>query len=152
MKLIYKLSEELESDPGYVNTVQALSLDDSRPYLGLKGVHGLFGSPEWWGNIENGVLPTIRYSGVITRLYFSGQDSLGKPNTFDFIDGNGFLRTESFYANRKKDHALYKIGHFVDILYALDELKFDDGKNKYSENVLEVAVSLHSVSLANSLE
>ena len=48
MKLVYLLSEELKADPEYVSLTQALTLDKSKPYVGLNGTYGLFGSQEWW--------------------------------------------------------------------------------------------------------
>lgn len=46
MKFVYLLSTELKSDPEYVMLVQRLTLDQSKPFMGLKGTHGLFGSKE----------------------------------------------------------------------------------------------------------
>jgi hypothetical protein len=51
MILIYNLAVELENDPEHVKLVQELTLDKTRPLMGLKGTHGLFGSNEWWNSI-----------------------------------------------------------------------------------------------------
>ncbi len=54
MKIVYRLSEKLKADPEYMTLVQALTLDNSRPYVGLNGTYGLFGSQKWWESIEQG--------------------------------------------------------------------------------------------------
>ncbi len=51
MKLVYTLSEALKNDPEHVRLAQELTLDESRPLMGLKGTHGLFGCDEWWNSI-----------------------------------------------------------------------------------------------------
>lgn len=48
MKMVFLLSEELKMNPGRVALTQALTLNSSKPMMGLKGIHGLFGSQEWW--------------------------------------------------------------------------------------------------------
>lgn len=143
MKLVYRLSEELDNDPGQVAAAQALSLDATRPYVGLKGTHGLFGSPEWWANIESGVIPKKRLSGVIARVYVAGQEHSDVPNTFDLRCGDGSVIMEGIYVNSQDDVALYQLGRQVEIVYALDELKMPspDGGKDYLEIVLEVSVS-----------
>ena len=57
MKVVYSLRNDLEKDPSKVRDAQSLTLNDARPMLGLKGNRGLFGSEEWWSNIESGVKP-----------------------------------------------------------------------------------------------
>ena len=42
MKKIYDLAVTLAQDPAQVTDAQALTLDDTRPGFGLKGVYGLF--------------------------------------------------------------------------------------------------------------
>lgn len=144
VKRIYQLSEELAQDPEQVADAQALTLDQSRPYLGLKGSLGLFGSEEWWANIKAGVIPLKHLSGVIKRVYVAGQDRSDAPNAFDLLSSDGQVRMEGIYVNSPEDVALYQVGRKVDVVYALDELKTplpDSGKN-YSEIVLEVSVFL----------
>jgi len=145
MKLVYQLSKELEDDPEQVALAQSLSRDQSRPLMGLKGSHGLFGSQEWWDSIKNGAIPLRYISGVIKRMYVSGQERDVPENTFDLVTSEGATKTESCYTNSKDDLGLYRVGRRVDIVYALDELKAQpapDGSINYSEIVLEMAVSL----------
>ena len=144
VKRVYQLSEELTQDPEQVVDAQALTLDQSRPHIGLKGSFGLFGSAEWWANINAGVMPLKRLSGVIKRVYVAGQDRSDVPNAFDLLSGNGQVQMEGIYVNSPEDVALYQVGRKVDVVYALDELKapLPDGGKNYSEIVLEVSISL----------
>lgn len=145
MKLVYQLSKELEDDPEQVALAQTLTRDQSRPLMGLKGSHGLFGSQEWWNSIKSGTIPLRYVSGVIKRMYVSGQERDVPENTFDLLTSEGATKSESCYTNAKDDLGLYQVGRRVDIVYALDELKAqpaaDEGVN-HSEIVLEMAVSL----------
>jgi hypothetical protein len=81
MKVVYELRRQLAEDPDHVVQVQTLTLNKDKPLLGLRGACGLFGSEEWWTNIEKGKLKTKMVSGIISELVFAGQDSrLGKSS------------------------------------------------------------------------
>jgi hypothetical protein len=141
MKLVYELSVALENDPEYIKVVQALTLNKSRPFMGLKGTYGLYGSAKWWNSIRTGVMPLRHVSGVIVRTFWAGQDTPDGHNSFNFRCDTGEVVSESFYANNPEDCALFKVGCRVEILYAIDEYKepsFNDG----SGMVLEMAVSI----------
>ncbi|AJQ94187.1 hypothetical protein [Gynuella sunshinyii] len=143
LQLVYQLSEELKNDPEQVAMAQALTQDESRPF-GLKGTHGLFGSDEWWDNLRKGVLPVRHVSGVIERLFVSGQEKGMEANTFDLLLNDGGSHTESIFVDSEKYRQLFKVGSRVEILYALDELKMQPapgGRINYSEIVVEMAVS-----------
>ncbi|WP_338523924.1 hypothetical protein NUH87_30165 [Pseudomonas batumici] len=148
MKFVYLLSEELKENPGQIVLAQALTLDKSKPYMGLKGAYGLFGSQEWWNSIEEGKMPLLFLSGVIQRTYIAGQDSSSEENSFSLLLGDGSIREESIYSHtRKEDRRLFVVGSRVEIVYALDELKPGavDGEETHLDIVLEMAVSLQSV-------
>ncbi len=68
MRTIYLLSKMLEEDPEYMKKVQNLTLNESKPYLGLKGTFGLFGSEEWWKNIEANIIPQREIKGTIIKV------------------------------------------------------------------------------------
>ncbi len=138
MKLVYQLSEELKQDPGQVAMTQALTLDESKPSMGLKGTHGLFGSDEWWNNIKSGVASTRFMSGLINRTYVTGQEQGADENTFDIVLGDSSRHTESFFANNESDYQLFKVGCRVEIIYVIEDLK---GQSMQSDVVLEMAVS-----------
>jgi len=146
MKLVYQLAVDLQNDPEHVASAQALTLDESRPYLGLKGTYGLFGSEQWLSNLRNGVMATKYVVGIITSVYTAGQDSTDEdpPNAFDLLTDDGTETSDSFYANDEADLALFKVGARVEALYALDPLKYSHGERRYSETTVEMAVSVDS--------
>lgn len=151
MKNVYLLSEELKLDTQQVALTQALTLNKSRPQMGLKGTHGLFGSDEWWENIGQKKMPLEFFSGVITRAYIAGQDESGMNNTIELLLDDGSIRTLGIYVNIPEDALLFQIGHRADIVYVLDELKLQpapDGGDNYSKIALEMAVSLTPVNKA----
>jgi hypothetical protein len=148
MKLIFLLLEELKTKPEQIRLTQELTLDESRPYMGLKGTNGLFGSQEWWNNISQGKIPLQYVSGVITRTYVAGQDPSSVDNCFSLLLDDGSIREESIYDYiNKEDKKLFQIGSKVEIVYALDELKRRDsnGEKCYLDIVLELAVSLKPI-------
>ncbi|MDP9932633.1 hypothetical protein [Variovorax paradoxus] len=148
MKRVYLLSEELKADPGRIALAQALTLNAAKPRMGLKGTLGLFGSPEWWANIEQRRMPLRFVQGIIRSTYFAGQDEPGDHNSFELLLEDGATYDESIYANDKASRALFRVGHRVEIVYALDESKrqpAQDGGVNYSDIVLEMAVSLEPV-------
>jgi hypothetical protein len=140
---VYELSEELRRDPEQVKLAHALTLDPNKPYMGLKGNFGLFGSSEWWSNIRDGIIPTKRVSGIIQRVYVTGQDATTFPNTFDMITNEGCTRVEGIYVNNHEDIQKFKRGAAVDFVYAMDELKASSsqGEKNYSNIVLEMSIS-----------
>lgn len=147
MKMVYLLSEELKVNPERVALTQALTLNQDKPLLGLKGAHGLFGSQEWWDNLYKKNMPLLFMSGIIKDIYVAGQDPSPVNNTIDFLKSDGSVGTESIYVNNKQDITLFRIGHKVEIAYVLDELKAParNGGVNYADDVLEMAVSLQPV-------
>jgi hypothetical protein len=144
MKRVYLLSEELKHDPQRVQLAQQLTLDASRPLMGLKGTHGLFASEVWWDSIKEKKIPLEFISGVIKRAYIAGQDEDGVNNTVDLVKEDGAVVSVGIYTNNIKDVELFKPGSTVSVVYAFDELKRQparDGGINYSKVALEMAVS-----------
>lgn len=145
MKLVFKLEDQLREDPVQVELAQALTLNASRPRMGLRGVHGLFGSQDWWASICAGRMPLLYQSGVVQRAYVSGQDESTSNNTIDLKLDDGSVLMTGIYVNNKNDAGLFRPGCLVGIVYALDELKQQPAANggvNYSKIALEMAVSL----------
>lgn len=144
MKRVYLLSEGLKHDRQRVKLAQELTLDSSRPLMGLKGTRGLFASDEWWANIQEGKIPLSFISGVIKRAYIAGQDEGGVNNTVDLILDDGSVTPVGIYTNNINDVSLFSPGCMVHVVYALDELKRQPGRDggvNYSKVALEMAVS-----------
>ena len=145
MKIVFLLSEELKNDPERVALTQALTLNTLKPKMGLKGVHGLFASHEWWNSIKQGKMPLKYVSGVITKAYIAGQDPSKFNNTIDIVLNDGSIESVGIYVNNNDDVSLFKVGQKACIVYALDEMKAQpdfDGSVNYSKTALEMAVSL----------
>lgn len=148
MKIVYLLSEKLKANPEYASSTQALTLNKTKPFIGLNGTNGLFGTNEWWDSIEQGKIPLLFISGIIRRAYVTGQDPSNFNNTVDLLQEDGTIRSVGIYTNRKADSKLFKIGYSASIVYALDELKpqaIINSGQKYSQIALEMAVSLEPV-------
>ncbi len=148
LKLVYDFSKDSKKNSQYIADAQALTLDASRPLMGLKGTFGLFGSPDWWSSIERGKMPLRYISGIIQDAFAAGQDANNKNNSIRILLEDGSTHDAGIYVNDKADIALFRAGHRVELVYALDELKnqpsYDGGVN-YSQTALEVAVSLEPV-------
>lgn len=148
MKRVYQLAEQLKSDPNRITVAQALTRDASRPLLGLKGTHGLYGSPEWWLSIHQRKMPLLTIAGTIRRVYVAGQDGGNENNGIELLLEDGSVRDEGIYVNRNTDISLFRIGCWVELVCVLDEMKKQparDGGINYAEIPLEMAVSLHPI-------
>ncbi|HCR0019775.1 TPA: hypothetical protein OMR22_003652, partial [Acinetobacter baumannii] len=84
-KLIFDLKIWLEKNgEDEMRSTHALTLD-STTNSGLSGVYGLYGTSEWWDNIEKGNIETYMVSGVIVDL--------SKGNVF--VEDNTMITIES---------------------------------------------------------
>jgi len=148
MKIVYELSKEVVANPQSVADTHALTLDESRPQLGLRGRRGLYATDEWWDSLYQGEMDTLYVSGVIIDAYIAGQDHSHSNNEIDLQMADGSVRSVGIYVNDQVDAALFRVGSRVDVIYALDELKEQpstDGGINYLKIVLEMAVSLEPV-------
>lgn len=84
--------------------------------FGIARTHGLFGSDEWWKNIESGKLKVQTLSGVITRLYMG---SMGDWPMFDMRSETGKEFSFSRYSNGKDLGNLYAAGRSIEVDYVL---------------------------------
>lgn len=145
MKLVYDLKEKLRVDARQVELAQSLTLNPDKPLLGLKGSCGLFGSDEWWDNIQKGKIPVVEVKGIVRRAYISGQDRNVSNNTIELMLEDGSVSHHGIYINDKSDVGLFVPGARVVIVYGLDELKKQparDGSVNYSYIALEMTVSI----------
>ncbi|WP_223525734.1 hypothetical protein, partial [Acinetobacter baumannii] len=127
-KLIFDLKIWLEKNgEDEMRSTHALTLD-STTNSGLSGVYGLYGTSEWWDNIE-----TYMVSGVIVDL--SKGNVFVEDNTMITIESDntedeiyeGVVFTNE---NLKKEYSnLYSKGNKIVVFYILDELKDKDAFN-----------------------
>jgi hypothetical protein len=145
MKRVYQLSQALKDDPTRVAHTHALTLDASRPLLGLRGRHGLMASRRWWQEVARHRMPLQHLAGQVLQLSTAGQDPGGTPNTLALQLDDGTTTTAGIYLNEPRDLALFAPGHRVELVYALDELKAPPTPHQapqHSRVALEMTVSL----------
>jgi hypothetical protein len=90
--------------------------------FGLEPTHGLFGSPDWWLNIEHGNLPTFQQTGLITNIYNVGD---GDHPEFSMVDESGIETNWKREVNQSEDDDLYIIGRRVELDYVLQRTRMD---------------------------
>ena len=90
--------------------------------VGLEPTHGLFGSRNWWRNIESGRLPVFKTAGVIAEIYNVGE---GDFPEFTMRDGDAIESTWKRELNCVEDDDLYVIGRRVELEYVLQRARMD---------------------------
>lgn len=141
--MVYSLREELARDPEQVRVVQAVSLDRSKPNMGLSPKPALYGSEAWWRCVETGAIKRRKYAGTITRLYFAGMDGdRSKPNSFIMATDDGGEFGWSMIANDASNKSLYTVGRRIEVTTILVELKRRQSiwKADYMESPLEISI------------
>lgn len=141
-KLVYDLKTWLEKNgEDEIKSTHALTLD-STTNSGLSGVYGLYGTSEWWDNVEKGNIETYIVSGVIVEL--------SKGNVF--VDDNTMITIvldnteENIYEGvvftneilKRECGNLYSKGNKIVVFYILDELKDKDTWNSVIQSKLGV--------------
>lgn len=142
MRLVYTLAHKLIRHPEYIAKAQRLTLDNSRPHMGLKGSYGLYGSDEWWQAIYQQRMPLRFVAGTISRTYYAGMDSDRRHNSYELTLADGTSHHESFLADDAADLAHFTVGKRVYAVYALDELKQSHGSTPYSLMPVEIALAV----------
>lgn len=132
-KLVFDLRTWLEKNGAdEIKSTHALTLD-STTSSGLSGVYGLYGTSEWWDNIEKGNIETYIVSGVIADLckgnIFVDDGAMitiiSDNNEDDIYEGVVFTNE-----NLNKEYSnLYSKGNKIVVFYILDELKDKDAFN-----------------------
>jgi hypothetical protein len=141
MKMVFQLATQMESNPREVERIQQLTLDSSSS-LGLKGACGLYGTPRWWGSIQDGSIKTRRCTGIIYRAYLADGSNDFNDLMMD-VFADGLMVAESCYSLSADGYHLFRSGHRVEFRCAYDELKAprQDGQPAYSQCMLEMSVS-----------
>ncbi len=121
MKQIFSLEKELEEDQSIVELTQKLTLDKSRPSMGLQGKYGLYGSTKWWESLYKGKIPQVIYEGTIENVHFSGMNNESKSFSLNLTNGGTY--TYTCVANNKKDKQLYKSGVNVIVTTFIEKMK-----------------------------
>ncbi|HCA5018970.1 TPA: hypothetical protein MW153_000488 [Acinetobacter baumannii] len=141
-KLVFDLKMWLEKNgEDDIKSTHALTLDNTTN-SGLSGVYGLYGTNEWWDNIEKGNIETYVISGVIhdvskgdTFVDENTMITIVSDNTEDDIYEGVLFTNESL--KRKYDN-LYSKGNKIVVFYILDILKDKDTWNPLIQSKLGV--------------
>lgn len=115
---------------------------DSTTNSGLSGVYGLYGTNEWWDNVEKGNIEIYIVSGLIAELskgnVFVDDNTMitiVSDNTEDDIYEGVVFTNE----NLKREYGnLYSKGNKIVVFYILDELKDKDTWNSLIQSKLGV--------------
>lgn len=89
---------------------------------GLEPTHGLFGSPTWWRNIEEGVLVKHHAMGVINNIYSVGAS---EHPQFAMVGLDGIELNWPRETNRPEDDDFFVIGRSVELEYVLQRARAD---------------------------
>jgi hypothetical protein len=133
MRIIYQLRHNQK----FIDQVQKATLTTKK--FGIQQTHGLFGSPEWWANIQTGKLKIHTVRGVIERAY------MGSMNDWPMCEVLGDDGEISKWTREMQDFAsdaLYRTGARIEIDYVLQKSKADAKWNPGEEqkNVLEIRI------------
>ncbi|WP_263408639.1 hypothetical protein [Terriglobus tenax] len=114
MQSVYRLVDDKKK----IEQVQKATLTTKE--FGFQQTHGLFGSPEWWGNIETGALPRITLQGKITNVYMG---SMGDWPMVDILAPNGTISKWTRWVSDPSLDALYVVGSRIEIDYVVQQFK-----------------------------
>ena len=133
MVTVYRLRQDKQQ----IDAVQRATSNTWK--FGVAQTHGLFGSDEWWSNIESGKLVIYTLRGTIGKIYLGGM-----RDTPEFImrseDGKetSWLRC----ANNKELDDFYAVGRRIEVDYVLQRHRFFSGLNYLRRHkiVLEIRI------------
>lgn len=146
LELVYEFSKDMLNNPDMIKDTHKLTLDESRPFMDIRGDKGLFATQEWWNNIHDRVIPSEIKSGVITKTYAAGMESLVQVNSFEYLDEEGNSHDEGIYTLNTNKRNLFKLNHLVVIYYAYDEMKASTVENPdFCPAIIEMAISRYPV-------
>lgn len=109
---------DLRDDPHRVAAVQHATLTTCA--FGIEPTHGLFGSEQWWQQIESGSLPLQTLKGRINRVYMG---SMGDFPEFEMKCGNGSLHCFERMPGDGSRDALYREGRRVEVDFVWQEAR-----------------------------
>jgi hypothetical protein len=116
LKQIYNLKD----DSKRIRMVQEVSLDKNS-YAGYKTENELlFGTEEWFNEVENGIIPKQIIKGFISRVYMSGHNDYPE---FEIENDEGKKTT---WQREGTDDA-YKVGKRVELIYVEQKYKHPIG-------------------------
>jgi hypothetical protein len=133
MQIIYQLRRNQK----FIDQVQRATLTTKE--FGIQQTHGLFGSPEWWENIETGKLMTHFVRGVIQRVHMGSQNDWPMC---EVLSDDGEISKWTREMQDFSSDSIYRIGAKIEIDYVLQKSKPDAPWSAGAEqkNVLEIRI------------
>jgi hypothetical protein len=147
MLTVYLLRDELEKDPESLKRAQAVSLDPAIQYAGITTRFGLYGTEDWWRNVEQGAVPRATYSGTIIETFYAGMDTDRRHNSFRMKTDDGREFSWGIVPENSSYKGLYRPGHRVEVITIFKEYKMrkPDGSHETIESPLEIKLSTKPV-------
>lgn len=137
MTIVYQLKEDLR----LIQQVQRATLATDK--FGIEPTHGVFGSNEWWQNIESGRLALHRLSGKITKVYMSGMGPVGDWPEFTMVSDTGEESSWTRMMHLGGHDELYRVGAPIEIDFVWQQHRpksFDHGA-KFKQ-VIEIRIGV----------
>ncbi len=128
---------QLRQNKRQIESVQQATLKTLK--FGIAQTHGLFGSDEWWKNIESGKLAVHTLKGVITRLFLGG---MRDTEEFTMRLETGEELTWLRYADNKELFGFYAVGRQIEIDYVLQRHRLFSYGNflRRHEEIIEIRI------------
>jgi hypothetical protein len=133
--IVYRLKE----DQRLIQLVQRATRTTEN--FGIEPTHGMFGSDEWWQNIESGRLALHTLKGKITKVYMSGMGPTGDWPEFKMVSDTGEESSWTRMMHFAEQDQLYRVGAPIEIDFVWQKHRpksFDHGAEV--EQVLEVRI------------
>ena len=128
----WMVAYDLAKDEDTIRGVQRATLTTKD--FGLVPEIALFGTPEWFGAVADGRIPTHRVTGTIARVYFG---SMGDWPEFEIAANQEGAKTKW---TRFGNQELYRVGAEVILEYVMQRTKRAwSGKAEVS-NILRVLI------------
>ena len=130
----------LRKDTQRVEQVQKATLTTKD--FGIQPTHGLFGSPDWWRNIENGELPVQTLRGIISRVYMG---SMGDWPEFQVAsEDNGITESFTRMFHKREQDAAYQVGKKIEVDYVWQKFKksLRPGASIDTKVILEIRIDI----------
>lgn len=126
----------LRTDTKKIAEIQ--SVTQSTSDYGIEPTHGVFGSDEWWSNIDSGELPRVTVRGIITRI--SSTEHGGWPE-FELTTTEGEASNWTREVNNPELDKLYRAEAKIEVDYVIQRNRkssFDGGSE--TKIVIEIRI------------
>ncbi len=131
LKMAWLTIYDLKNDHRFVESVQHATLNTK--IYGIEQTHGLFGSPDWWGQVESGALPLETLKGKIIRV---SMESMRDWPVFEMLCDDGTSRKftrEQSPGDGTLDHH-YQVGKSVEVDFVWQQFRKERPEPRLSDS------------------